>query len=144
MALLSATLSVRGEESGRLEVAQQAGQPVSAAIAAAKQQLMALVNAEVAKAEGAAAAAEGEKGAARAGGAARGVALRRSIRRRFGCGAPRRAEPDVYEENVVEGDEDAADAARLKLPQKRKKGQQGKGGGGAGKGGEAPAAPMAE
>ena len=66
MALLSATLSVRGEESGRLEVARQAGQPVSEVIAAAKQQLMALVNAEVAKAEGAAAAAEGETGARRA------------------------------------------------------------------------------
>ena len=63
MALLSASLSVRGEESGRVEVARQEGQPVSATIAAAKQQLMALVNAEVAKAEGAAAAAEGDKGA---------------------------------------------------------------------------------
>ena len=50
----------------------------------------------------------------------------------------------MYEENVVEGDEDAADAARLKLPQKRKKGQQGKGNGGAAKGGDAAAAPMAE
>ena len=75
MALLSASLSVRGAEAGRLEVARQEGQPVSAAIAAAKQQLIALVNAEVAKEEGAAAAAEGEKGArARAGGAARGGA----------------------------------------------------------------------
>ena len=66
------------------------------------------------------------------------------ICRCFGCDALRRAEPDVYEENVVEGDEDAADAARLKLPQKRKKGQQGKGSGGAAKGGDTAAAPMAE
>ena len=49
----------------------------------------------------------------------------------------------MYAENLVEGDEDAADAARLKLPQKRKKGQQGKGGAAA-KGGDAPAAPMVE
>ena len=96
MALLSATLSVGGEESGRLEVARQEGQLVSAAIAGAKQQLMALVNVEVAKAEGAAAAAEGEKGARRARAAlVRNVALtslsfavawlRRAAARRAGC-----------------------------------------------------------
>ena len=68
MALLRATLHVGGAEAGSLEVARQEGQTISAAIAAAKQPLLALVNAEVAKAEGAAAAAEGEKGAARARG----------------------------------------------------------------------------
>jgi len=63
MALLSASLAVGGVESGRLEVARREGESVSAAIASAKQQLLSLVNAEVAKAEGAAAAAEGERGA---------------------------------------------------------------------------------
>lgn len=86
MALLSATLSVGGAEAGRLEVARQEGQSVSAAIAGAKQQLIALVNAEVAKAEGAAAAAEAEKGALRAGctlcGGARGLAHSAFVARR--------------------------------------------------------------
>jgi hypothetical protein len=56
--------------------------------------------------------------------------------------------PDVYEENVVEGDEDAEDAARLKLPQKRKKGGGERPAGGApaaaAKPADAGAAPMAE
>jgi len=50
----------------------------------------------------------------------------------------------VYEENVVEGDDDAADAARLKLPQKRKKGAPGGKPQGRPAGEAAKAAPMAE
>ena len=138
MALLSATLRVGGAESGSLEVARQEGQSISAAIAAAKQPLMALVNAEVAKAEGGAAAAEGEKGAARARRAARGGA-RGGL---SGVVLPRADAPDVYEENVVEGDDDAEDAARLKLPQKRKMGGDKPARGAAAAGAGKAAAPM--
>lgn len=83
MALLSASLAVGGVESGRLEVVRREGESVSAAIAAAKQTLLSLVNAEVAKAEGAAAAAEGERGA-RARPRLRRVA-RASAERVFAC-----------------------------------------------------------
>ena len=73
------------------------------------------------------------------------MALRHAPLRCFAAARCRADAPDVYEQNVVEGDEDAADAARLKLPQKRKKGgaplPQGAA---AGKAPERPPAPMAE
>jgi hypothetical protein len=151
MALVSGVLTVHGAEAGRVEVAQE-GRPVSECVVAAKASIMALVNAEIAKAEGGAAAADADKGA-------RTVAARTLAAR--GCGCARAATcvrvcvvcaragaadalctnvagadaPDVYEDNAESDGEEAKDAALLKLPQKRK--QKHRGGGGDGHGGQA-------
>ena len=66
--VMRGVLQVAGAEHGRVE-AQQEGRLLSECIVATKAPIMALLNAEIARAEGGAAAADAEKGAlaARAG-----------------------------------------------------------------------------
>ena len=132
--MVRGVLRVGGADVASVDAARE-GRLLSEVVAAAKQPIMALINAEIAKAEGGAAGADADKGAL--GAVARGTrgGAEKTLQHMCVNAAERAARadaPDVYEDNAVdEGAEEAADAALLKLPQKRKqKHRPGEGGGG--------------